>query len=527
MWVDRVHIQTRPPHWRAGVLVYPVASSENAPRPSERRSASRHTVTAIIYVHLGSDNGGIVINLGTGGVAFQAAMRLTAPKDSSLDVRLRGSGLDVQLVGEIVWLGASQKEAGIRFKDPSPKQQQDIANWIVRQMQPSARVSYGERPWQELPPPIPFQPQAPEQFGSHSIAAALGMSQADGPSRIDPDADPDDSLVSALLDADSELPGGKPPLEMGPALRERNTFAAPSAPHLPSLDTGSSAPTDPAEPERSLPEIPLSKMSPNKPHERDRIGDSARAARIDGTTPAVVKGLPLSAADMQGNGSPSKPEARKSEATKAEVTKPVAPQKAAAPVKLLKDAPAAERWIPPAVLAAWRTGPFHHRLLIAIAATAGLAFFAMVLILAATHVSGSLGPTAASPAPQQPAAQLPVVTPAAPTVTVNQSAAVPVQRPAPAPPAYVPRRSDEPQPSLLASLAKTLFGVDSDDSDAIIVTSPIDDGHARVQVWTSKTNGYYYCTDDSFYKSVQPGAFMSQGDALQSGYRSILGQFCN
>lgn len=127
--------------------MYPTASSESAPRPSERRSASRHTVTAIIYVHLGSDNGGIVINLGTGGVAFQAAMRLTAQKDSTLNVRLRGSGLDVQLVGEIVWLGASHKEAGICFKDPSSKQQQDIANWIVRQMQPSARVSYGERPW--------------------------------------------------------------------------------------------------------------------------------------------------------------------------------------------------------------------------------------------------------------------------------------------------------------------------------------------------------------------------------------------
>jgi len=514
--------------------VYPVASSESAPRPSERRSASRHTVAAIIYVHLGSDNGGIVINLGTGGVAFQAAMRFTAQKDSTLDVRLRGSGLDVQLVGELVWLGASQKEAGICFKDPSAKQQQDIANWIVRQTQPSARVSYGERPWQELPPAMPFPPQAPEPFGSHSIAAALGMSQAEGHSRLNPDADPDDSLVSALLDPDSELSGSKPPLEMGPALRERDTSAADSAPHLAGLDARPSASTEPAESEPSLPAIPLSKMSPIEPREREPIGDSASASPIDDATPAVVKDLPLSTADAQGSVSPPKPEATKpqatkSEATKAGVTKPGTPQRAAVPAKFLKDTSTMERWIPPAVLAAWRNGAFHHRLLIATAATAGLAFFAVLLTLAAGHVSGSFAPTATAPVPQQPAAQLPVATPAASTAgIVNPSAAVPVQQPAPAPLASVPpRRSDPPQPSLLASLAKTLFGDDSDDSDAVVVSNPIDDGHARVQVWTSKTNGYYYCTDDSFYKSVQPGAFMSQGDALQSGYRSILGQFCN
>jgi hypothetical protein len=55
----------------------------------------------------------------------------------------------------------------------------------------------------------------------------------------------------------------------------------------------------------------------------------------------------------------------------------------------------------------------------------------------------------------------------------------------------------------------------------------IDDDQLRVQVWTSKNSGYYYCTDDPYAKSAQPGAFMSQGDALQSGYRPILGQFCD
>ena len=99
------------------MFVYPVVSSQIASRPDERRRNPRHTASAIVYVHLGPDNGGIVINLGIDGVACQAARKLTAKKNTILNVRLRGSGLDVNLAGEIVWQGATQKEIGICFKD--------------------------------------------------------------------------------------------------------------------------------------------------------------------------------------------------------------------------------------------------------------------------------------------------------------------------------------------------------------------------------------------------------------------------
>jgi hypothetical protein len=49
----------------------------------------------------------------------------------------------------------------------------------------------------------------------------------------------------------------------------------------------------------------------------------------------------------------------------------------------------------------------------------------------------------------------------------------------------------------------------------------------RVQVWISRSNGYYYCADSRYYERLRPGAFMAQGKALQSGYQPKLGQLCD
>lgn len=55
----------------------------------------------------------------------------------------------------------------------------------------------------------------------------------------------------------------------------------------------------------------------------------------------------------------------------------------------------------------------------------------------------------------------------------------------------------------------------------------IDDDQIGVQVWASKRSGYYYCADSPFYKRLQPGSFMTQGDALQSGYQPRRDHFCD
>src|ERR1700722_14698541 len=99
----------------------------------ERRRTMRYVPASIMYVTLGSGNGGILLNLGVGGLAFQAAGRLNQDQDLTLQFKLPGSRETITAVGQVAWLGPTQKEAGIHFTDLPSTVEQTIAEWIVKQ----------------------------------------------------------------------------------------------------------------------------------------------------------------------------------------------------------------------------------------------------------------------------------------------------------------------------------------------------------------------------------------------------------
>jgi hypothetical protein len=53
-------------------------------------------------------------------------------------------------------------------------------------------------------------------------------------------------------------------------------------------------------------------------------------------------------------------------------------------------------------------------------------------------------------------------------------------------------------------------------------------GRARlnVKVWVNKSTGIYYCADSALYGRSDPGAYMAQGEAVQTGYSPALGEPC-
>jgi hypothetical protein len=53
-------------------------------------------------------------------------------------------------------------------------------------------------------------------------------------------------------------------------------------------------------------------------------------------------------------------------------------------------------------------------------------------------------------------------------------------------------------------------------------------GKARlsIRVWVNKSNGVYYCADSTMYGHTDPGAYMAQGEAVQTGYSPALGEPC-
>lgn len=86
-----------------------------------------------MYVTLSSDNGGIILNLGVGGLAFQAASKLNRHQPLSLHFRLAGTRQTIHAAGQVAWLGPTQKEIGIRFTDLPASVGQIIADLIAHQ----------------------------------------------------------------------------------------------------------------------------------------------------------------------------------------------------------------------------------------------------------------------------------------------------------------------------------------------------------------------------------------------------------
>jgi hypothetical protein len=491
--------------------VYPVGSSQIEPRPDERRRNPRHTASAIVYVHLGPDNGGIIINLGIDGVACQAARKLTAKKNTILNVRLRGSGLDVNLIGEIIWQGASQKEIGICFKDLPASQQQVIADWIARQEQASKAP-----PLDDFPPPKPM-PAMPEVFAPgvgfvpRSFSAAFPIPQtkpAVPPSGAVEGAI--DSRLPAPAESASGISAATPRLEIVSSIQDGNVPSDGFAANAQGRNADSLAPPEAFQAEQPSDIHPPAELFPIRRPRQVPAGNTTPTVLAKEPMPPVRKALPKASAEF-----PAKTELRKPEEIK-----PISKDLVSSPPDNLLAATAAERWIPPALLVAWRQGNRQQKILLAAIPVACLLIFALIFTLAVDHIDSSSRRSVEAGSLQQSIAR-----PAASSVSADS-----VQtRPLPAPPA--PSATPEPQadqPSLLDRFAETFLGYKPEKPEAdAYIQIPIDKNHVGVQVWTSKGSGYYYCTDNRYYMGVQPGAFMTQRDALQSGYQPKLGQFCN
>jgi hypothetical protein len=491
--------------------VYPVASSQIAPRPDERRRNPRHTASAIVYVHLGPDNGGIIINLGVDGVACQAARKLTAKKNTILNVRLRGSGLDVNLVGEIIWQGASQKEIGICFKDLPASQQQDIADWIARQEQASKAP-----PLDEFPPPKSM-PAMPEVFAPgvgyvpHSLSAAFRMPPT---KPADPPSVAVEGVINSRLPAPVESATGisasTPRLEIVSPIQDCNVPSGGLAANAQGQHADSLAPTESFQAEQLSQIHPPPELSPIRRPRQAPAGNTTPIVLPKEPIPPVRKALPKASAEFPG----------KTELRKTEEIKPISQDRVSSPPDSLLAATAAERWIPPALLVAWRRGNRQQKILLAAIPAACLLIFALIFTLAADHIESSSRRSVEAGSLQQSIAR-----PAASSVSADSAQTRPL--PASPAPSAAPQPQDD-QPSLLDRFAETFLGYKPEKPEAdTYIQIPIDKNHAGVRVWTSKSSGYYYCTDSPYYMMLQPGTFMTQRDALQSGYQPKLGQFCN
>src|SRR5207245_6002653 len=99
-------------------------------------------IKPISYIELGADNGGVLLNIGEGGLAVNAAMPLSMVDVPTIRIQCTGSQADwIEVSGQLAWIGESKKEAGIRFIKLTEEARQKITSRLSR-----------EELEQELPP---------------------------------------------------------------------------------------------------------------------------------------------------------------------------------------------------------------------------------------------------------------------------------------------------------------------------------------------------------------------------------------
>src|SRR5450755_2520026 len=120
------------------VSMTPIASSPAIDRPAKAktpRCCARQRIEALVYVELGSENGGFPINISEDGMAFQGIRPLDINQEISVTFKLDGIDESVTAAAKIVWLTESRKGGGLRFIDLPEASRHLINNWISLQKQ--------------------------------------------------------------------------------------------------------------------------------------------------------------------------------------------------------------------------------------------------------------------------------------------------------------------------------------------------------------------------------------------------------
>ena len=114
-------------------IVSQTTSSPILVRSEDRRRHPRQKVSSITYLEFGDDNGGILLNLGGGGLSLQAVARLNPGQDLTVRFGLFNDGESITVAGRVIWLSPTRKEAGICFVDLSERAAELIDRWFAAQ----------------------------------------------------------------------------------------------------------------------------------------------------------------------------------------------------------------------------------------------------------------------------------------------------------------------------------------------------------------------------------------------------------
>ena len=115
---------------RAPKEAHPDRRAAPIPDRLERRSHPRRSILLFTYAVVGDDNGGLVFNLGEGGLALTAAAPLRDSRFNQIRVRFPESEDCIETAGRVAWISDSGKEAGIEFVGLAEDVRARVREWV-------------------------------------------------------------------------------------------------------------------------------------------------------------------------------------------------------------------------------------------------------------------------------------------------------------------------------------------------------------------------------------------------------------
>jgi TonB family protein len=152
--------------------------------PPERRAGARQLLSSLVYLDIGADNGGIVVNVSEGGLAIQAVSPIENHSALKLRILPQGRQSRIETEARVAWLGQGHKQAGLCFLGMPADKRVQIQEWIQSAGVPSScqvpRAAENENP----PLPNATEPLAKQGRSAartdkwHTILAELETSRA-------------------------------------------------------------------------------------------------------------------------------------------------------------------------------------------------------------------------------------------------------------------------------------------------------------------------------------------------------------
>lgn len=199
----------------------------------EKRQKARKKPNQLVYVDLGSDNGGILLNASEDGFSFRAVGPIVAGGPIPFQITI-GKGRKIEGHGHLSWTDESKKVGGLRFTNPSPELLAQVREWLAENAPPpperpnrsfaSAPESQARQRRAQLraepfaarknvpvvePQPVPHPP-APSAAVEAGVPATAGLPEPPATPEILPAPEPAPAEAAPAAAAPPDLTGLSP-----------------------------------------------------------------------------------------------------------------------------------------------------------------------------------------------------------------------------------------------------------------------------------------------------------------------------